>query len=208
MIAVQRWVLAQATALLVMTMAFAMASSANAETATAFMQRASNELIAANRSRSPMAFATALRKYSDLPGIGLTSLGDYANGLPRSDRPLYYNGIVNFISRYTANESAKYTVDRASILGVGEEDANGASVETRIWLRSGESYDVRWKLMRSGASFKIRDAQVLGFWMTPFLADLFQKYIAENGGSSKALIMALNRYGGGSAGTADASTAR
>jgi phospholipid transport system substrate-binding protein len=204
MIAVQRWVLAQATALLVMTMAFAMASSANAETATAFMQRASNELIAANRSRSPMAFATALRKYSDLPGIGLTSLGDYANGLPRSDRPLYYNGIVNFISRYTANESAKYTVDRASILGVGEEDANGASVETRIWLRSGESYDVRWKLMRSGASFKIRDAQVLGFWMTPFLADLFQKYIAENGGSSKALILALNRYGGGSAGTAEA----
>jgi phospholipid transport system substrate-binding protein len=204
MIAVQRWVLAQATALLVMTMAFAMASSANAETATAFMQRASNELIAANRSRSPMAFATALRKYSDLPGIGLTSLGDYANGLPRSDRPLYYNGIVNFISRYTANESAKYTVDRASILGVGEEDANGASVETRIWLRSGESYDVRWKLMRSGASFKIRDAQVLGFWMTPFLADLFQKYIAQNGGSSKALILALNRYGGGSAGTAEA----
>ena len=37
------------------------------------------------------------------------------------------------------------------------------------------------------------DAQVLGFWMTPFLATLFQNYIAENGGSSKALIMALNR---------------
>ena len=79
------------------------------------------------------------------------------------------------------------------MLGQSEEDAGGASVETRVYLKGGETYDVRWQLVRSGGSFKIRDAQVLGFWMTPFLANLFQNYIAENGGSSKALIMALNR---------------
>ncbi|MBX9925428.1 MAG: ABC transporter substrate-binding protein [Hyphomicrobiaceae bacterium] len=204
MVAVQGRVLAQALLAIVLA-AVAYSSPARAETATAFMQRASNDLVAANRARSPVAFASTLRKYGDLPGIGLTSLGTYAVSLPKSDRPLYFNGIVNFISRYAANESTKYIVDRAAILGQSEEDANGASVETRIWLRSGESYDVRWKLIRSGASFKIRDAQVLGFWMTPFLADLFQKYIGENGGSSKALILALNRYGGNTPGTAEAS---
>ncbi|MFX8965007.1 hypothetical protein ABTN15_19515, partial [Acinetobacter baumannii] len=63
----------------------------------------------------------------------------------------------------------------------------------RVELTTGETYEVRWLLVRSGGAFKVRDAEVLGFWMTPVLATLFQNYISENGGSSKALIMALNR---------------
>ena len=170
-----------------------MTGAARAETASGFMQRASSELIAANHAQSPGAFVAALRRYGDIPAIGITALGTYAGSLPRPDRPLYYNGMVNFIARYAAKESGKYQVSKATILGQTQEDARGAEVETRVELRSGETYDVRWQLVRSGASFKIRDAQVLGFWMTPFLANLFQNYIAENGGSSKALIMALNR---------------
>jgi phospholipid transport system substrate-binding protein len=166
---------------------------AKAETASAFMQRAASDLIAANHTSSASGFAAALRRYGDVPAIGLTALGSYSGSLVKNDRPLYYNGMVNFIGRYAAKESGKYQVAKATILGQSEEDARGASVETRVVLQSGESYDVRWQLVRSGQSFKIRDAQVLGFWMTPFLATLFQNYIAENGGSSKALIMALNR---------------
>jgi phospholipid transport system substrate-binding protein len=168
-------------------------ASARAETAAAFMQRAANDLIAANRAASPTAFSATLRRYGDIPAIGISALGNYAGSLPKDDRPLYYNGMANFIGRYAAKESAKYQVVKATILGQSEEDARGASVETRVLLKSGETYDVRWQLVRSGGSFKIRDAQVLGFWMTPFLGTLFQNYIAENGGSSKALIMALNR---------------
>lgn len=175
-----------------------LAPVARAETAAAFMQRAANDLVAANRAQSPMAYASALRRYGDLPGIGLSSLGNYASALPKSDRPLYYSGVVNFISKYVASQSATHAVDRVSILGQGEEDATGVAVETRIWLKNGQEYDVRWRLMRSGASFKIRDAQVLGQWVSPYIADLFQKYITENQGSPKALIIALNRYGGGS----------
>jgi phospholipid transport system substrate-binding protein len=168
-------------------------ATAQAETAAAFVQRASSDLIAANRAASTTSYAAALRRYGDVTGIGTIALGSYASSLPRDDRPLYYNGMVNFIARYAAKESAKYQVVKAAVLGQSDEDARGASVETRITLRSGETYDVRWQLVRSGGSFKIRDAQVLGFWMTPFLGTLFQNYIAENGGNSKALIMALNR---------------
>jgi phospholipid transport system substrate-binding protein len=168
-------------------------TQARAETPAAFMQRAANDLMAAQRTGTPTAFAAALRRYSDVPSIGMGALGNYAVSLGKSDRPLYYNGMVNFIARYAVKESAKYQIVKANILGQSDEDAQGASVETRVYLAGGESYDVRWKLVRSGQSFKIRDAQVLGFWMTPFLATLFQNYIAENGGSSKALIMALNR---------------
>ena len=166
---------------------------AHAETAAGFMQRAASELIAANRTPSPAAFGAAIRRYGDVPAIGLGALGQYSGSLPKSDRPLYYNGMVNFIGRYAAKESAKYRVAKATVLGQSEESATGASVETRVELSSGETYDVRWLLVRSGGSFKIRDAEILGFWMTPFLATLFQNYISDNGGSSKALIMALNR---------------
>lgn len=167
--------------------------SAHAETAAGFMQRAAGELIAANRAQSPALFAAAIRRYGDVPAIGLGALGTYAGSLPRSDRPLYYNGMVNFIGRYAAKESSKYRVAKATVLGQTDESTTGVSVDTRVELTTGESYDVRWLLVRSGGSFKVRDAEVLGFWMTPFLATLFQNYISENGGSSKALIMALNR---------------
>ncbi len=176
-----------------MSVMVASAPVAMAETAAGFMQRVSSELLAANRTANTTSFAAAIRRYGDVPGIGNTSLGTYAGGLPKNDRPLFYNGMVNFMARYAAKESVKYQIAKATVLGQSEEDARGASVETRVQLVGGETYDVRWQLVRSGQSFKIRDAQVLGFWMTPFLATLFQNYIAENGGSSKALIMALNR---------------
>ena len=40
---------------------------------------------------------------------------------------------------------------------------------------------------------KVRDAQVVGFWMTSFLDNLFQNYISENGNNPRALVLALNR---------------
>ena len=182
-------------ALLTLTCAFGFSTvaAARAETAAAFMQRAAVELLAANHAQSPAAFSAAIRRYGDVPNIGLGALGSYAGSLPKADRPLYFNGMVNFIGRYAAKESAKYQVAKAVVTGQSDENANGASVETRVELRTGETYDVRWQLVRSGGSFKIRDAEVLGFLMTPFLGTLFQNYIADNGGSSKALIMALNR---------------
>ena len=54
-------------------------------------------------------------------------------------------------------------------------------------LADGSAYDVRWLLARHGTGFKVRDAMVLGFWMTPFLKKLFEDYIAQNGGNPRAL---------------------
>ena len=113
--------------------------------------------------------------------------------LPAADRPSYFSGMVNFIARYAAKEAPKYPVATAVALAQTTEDKDGVYVDSRITLRSGESYDVRWWLVRSGASFKVRDAQVAGFWMSPFLKNLFENYIGENGGNPKALVVALNR---------------
>lgn len=167
-------------------------AAANAETPASYMQRVANELIAAQRAGSVSAYASVLRKHMDVPSIGLTALGQHASTLPKADRPAYFNGMINFISKYAAKEAPKYPVAKAVVTGQGEETRGGATVDTTITLRTGETYDIRWKLVRAGQTFKVRDAQVVGFWMTSFLDNLFQNYISENGNNPHALVMALN----------------
>ncbi len=168
-------------------------SPARAESPATYMQRVSNELVAAQRTGSVAAFNNVLRKHMAVPSIGLTALGPHARTLPKPDRPAYYNGMLNFISKYAAKEAPKYPIAKAVVTGQSAETAGGATVDSSIVLRSGESYDIRWKLVRSGQSFKVRDAQVVGFWMTSFLDNLFQNYISENGNNPRALVIALNR---------------
>jgi phospholipid transport system substrate-binding protein len=170
------------------------APAAFAESPGAYMQRVAKELVAANRSRSSDAFAKTLRSHMDIPSVGLTALGPYINRLPKAERPGYFNAMIQFISRYAAKESSNYAVSSASVTGQSPEAGGGAMVDTTITLRSGTSYDVRWKVVRRGGVYKIRDAQVIGMWMTPFLDDLFQKHIATNGNNPRSLVTALNMY--------------
>jgi phospholipid transport system substrate-binding protein len=100
--------------------------------------------------------------------------------------------MINFIARYAAKESPKYPVARFIVTAQSNEDARGTYVDSRITLASGDAYDVRWLVVRRDNTYKVRDAQVIGFWMTSFLDNLFQNYISENGGNPKALVVALN----------------
>lgn len=184
----------RAVALVAMVLGFvASALPASAETATAYMQRVANELVAAGRTGSAASFAATIRNHADVPSIGLTALGSYANSLPKAERPTYYNGMINYIARYAAKEAPKYPVAKAIVVGASSEGATGALVDSTVTLKSGESYDVRWRLVRRGDGYKVRDAEVIGFEMTSFLNTLFQNYISENGGNPRALVMALNR---------------
>ena len=170
-----------------------MAFPAQAETPAAYMQRVANELMAAARTGSASSVAAVVRAHADLPSIGLTALGTYASQLPKTDRPAYYNGLANFIGRYGATEAPKYPVSRATMVGQSAANSVTSYVDSRVTLRSGESYDVRWIINRRGGTYKVRDAEVIGFRMTSFLDTLFQNYIGENGGNPKALVIALNR---------------
>lgn len=164
-----------------------------AETPAAYMQKVANELVAASRSGSALAFATALRSHADLPSIGLSALGSYANRLAKSDRPAYYNGMVNWIARYAAKESPKYPVARAVVVGQSAGTGGASYVDTSVTLRSGETYDVRWTIVRRGSTYKVREAEILMFQMTTVLGNLFQDYISKNQDNPKALVAALNQ---------------
>ncbi len=163
------------------------------ESPAGFMKRVGNELLAASRSGSATQFAMVLNSNADIPSIGLSALGDYARSLPKNDRPVYYNGMINFIARYASKEAPKYPVARFIVTAQSKEDARGTYVDSRLTLADGSGYDVRWLIVRRGTTYKVRDAQVIGFWMTSFLDNLFQSFISDNGGNPKALVVALNR---------------
>lgn len=166
---------------------------AHAEQPVKFMQRVANELIQATRSGSTVAIGKVITNYADLYSIGLSALGSYAPRLKRADRPAYHRGLTRFVARYAANESPKYPVTRAVMTGQSKGGRNVYYVDSRVILKGGQSYDVRWVLYKRGSRLKVRDAEVIGMRASSFLDTLFQKYIGDNGGNPRALVTALNK---------------
>ena len=160
--------------------------------AVAFMDKVARELLAATRSKSPALISAVLHRYADTSYIGSYSLGSYRTQLTPTDRPGYLAGMVRFIGRYAATEGPKYPVATYRITG-SLKGGQGIMVDSVVTLRDGSTYDVRWLLSQTGSTYRVRDAMVYGFWMTPFLRKLFENYIAENGGHVRALVAVLNR---------------
>jgi len=173
---------------------FASAQQAIAkDSAVEYMRRAANALIDAQRKGGPEAFKRVVGQYGHVPEIGLYALGNYRAGLNRQHRSAYYSGLAKFVGRYAATEAPKYPVARVTFAPNAIRDGRAVMVDSRIYLKDGTTYDVRWMLVESRGAYKVRDAQVLGFWVSPFLQTLFQNYIRDNGGQVAALVTALSR---------------
>ena len=176
-----------------MGIALAPAQATAADPAVQFMAKVGRELTAAARTRSPGVMSAVIQRYADVSYIGLFSLGNYRNQLAAPERNVYYAGMVKFIGRYAATEAPKYTVAKVEWSDQSIRGSNGIMVDSKITLVDGGTHEVRWLLVPYGGSYKVRDAMVLGLWMTPFLKKLFEDYIAQNGGHPRALVAALNR---------------
>jgi phospholipid transport system substrate-binding protein len=175
-------------------MMFGPATAVRAEDdAVSYMRRAAAALIRAQREGSAGSFERVVKQFGHVPAIGLFALGNYRQGLEHGDRNSYYRGLARFIARYASNEAPKYPVDRVKFAPSAIRDGRSVMVDSQIILKDGSTYDVRWMLIPNRSTFKVRDAQVLSFWVSPFLQRLFENYIAENGGKVGNLVIALNR---------------
>jgi phospholipid transport system substrate-binding protein len=189
-----RTALATASALAMTAMLiFSTLQAHAADPAVSYMRHAANALIDAQRKGSAGAFARVINSYGHVPAIALFALGDFRKDLPSGDRRTYYSGMTRFIGRYAATEAPKYPVERVKFAAAGIRDGRTVLVDSQIVLKDGSTYDVRWMLLPNRGGFKVRDAQVLGFWVSPFLQTLFQNYIKENGGNVNALVTVLSR---------------
>jgi phospholipid transport system substrate-binding protein len=159
-----------------------------------FLDRAAKETIAASRSRSPSALQGVIARYADAPQLGLYALGDYRPRLEPTDKEPYFAGMIRFIGRYASTEAPKYPVARVTFTPEVRQTRAGVTVDSTIVMQDGTSYDVAWLLTKYGTSYRIRDAQVMSFWLSSFLQKLFVDYIGQNNGSVKALVQVLQRH--------------
>lgn len=164
-----------------------------ADPAVVYMSQVGRELMAATRSHSPSMIAQVIQKHGDIAYIAMSALGNYRSKLSTTDKSEYYAGTTRFMARYAANESPKYPVAKVEWVNESVRGGSGVMVDSTVTLRDGSTYEVRWLLSKAGGGYKVRDAMVYGFWMTPLLKNMFENYVSENGGSVRALTTALNR---------------
>jgi phospholipid transport system substrate-binding protein len=168
-------------------------SAQASDPAVRYMDGVAKELIAASRTRSAATLQSVILRHADLGYMGAQGLGDYGSQLSAADKPAYFTGMTRWMSRYAISEAGKYQVSHVTFQPSARPAKYGLTVDSTVHMRDGSSYDVSWLLNRSGGGYKVRDAQVMSFWMTPQLNRLFSSYISENGGHVKALVIALNR---------------
>lgn len=170
--------------------------TARADGPAAFTKQAGMQLVAAARSRSYQTLTEVIRRYSDLPDIGLFSLGNYRKSLPSSRRDSYYDGVARFMARYFIDQAGQFPVSRFQVYTESNKVSWGYEVDSVVTLTSGEKHRLRWHVVPRRGGYKVRDVSIVGVWLTPISMvnqqrDLFENYIRDNGGRVAALLSAL-----------------
>jgi phospholipid transport system substrate-binding protein len=187
-----RGLVARAVGFALLAMLAALPAAAQ-DPAVAYLDKASKEIISASRTQSVATLQSAITRHADLGYMGGIGLGDYGRALAPADKPAYYQGVTRFMAKYAITEGKKYQVSHLTFQPGSRPAKYGLMVDSTVHMRDGSSYDVQWMLSKQGTTYKIRDAQILTFWMTGQLQRLFTNYVGENGGQVKSLIIALNR---------------
>ena len=158
----------------------------------AFMRQVGKELIAAHRQGTVSAFLRVVQRYADVPEISDHALGKYSARLQSGQRGRYQRGVATYMARYFALQSRDYTVAKY-VVGEATIDSNkDVVVESKVYLLTGQSYSVSWRLLWKDGKYKVRYARVLGFWLTNFQRSDFTSYLDKRNGDINKLIVALN----------------
>ncbi|MGI9386945.1 MAG: ABC transporter substrate-binding protein [Methyloligellaceae bacterium] len=174
----------------------AVPDAARADRPAAFMKSAGMQMIAAARSRSHAMMTAVIQHYSDLPDIGLFSLGSYRAHLPRSRRSAYYEGVARFMARYFIDQAGQYPVAKFQVVKQSKKVSWGYKVDSHVTLTNGVRHELRWHVVPRRGGYKVREGSILGVWITPISIvgqqkDLFEGYIRDHGGRVSALLLAL-----------------
>lgn len=160
--------------------------------AITYMRKVAKDMLNAHRQGTVAAFKRAIQRHADVPAIADYSLGQYRPKLPASQKQAYYTGTVNFMSRYFADQSREYTVAKYE-LGQADEDGKDITVQTKVFLMSGQTYTVVWKLVKKGSGYKVADAKVMGFSLIYLQRGIFTSFLSKRNGDVAQLVTALNR---------------
>jgi len=155
-----------------------------------FMRKVGKDLLEAHRQGTVASFLNVILRYADVPAIALYSLGQYKSTLGVAQRARYFHGVAVFMSRYFADQSREYPVAKYEV-GEATTDGKDVLVSSRIYLLSGQTYSVTWRLVWRNKSYKVADAKVLGFSMIYMQRGIFTSYLSKRKGDLLQLMNAL-----------------
>lgn len=157
-----------------------------------YMRQAGRDLLNAHRQGTVASFLRVILRHADVPDIALYSLGQYKSKLSEAQRQRYYRGVAVFMARYFADQSREYPVAKYEIGEASPEDDKEILIESKVYLLSGQTYRVSWRLAWRGKGYKIVDAKVLGFSMVFLQRGIFTSYLSKRNGDINQLVAALN----------------
>jgi phospholipid transport system substrate-binding protein len=138
------------------------------------------------------AFARVVQRHADLPEISNHALGKYAAKLQTGQRGKYQRGVATYMARYFALQSRDFTVAKYDVGDATVDSSKDVIVETKVFLMTGQNYNVAWRLVWRNGRYKVRDVRVLGFWLTNFQRSDFVNYLDKRNGDINKLIVALS----------------
>lgn len=177
---------------LVAVLAAPAALAAGEQQALAYMRKVAKDMLSAHRTGTVASFRRAILRHADVGAIADYSLGQYRSKLPGGQREAYYSGTATFMARYFADQSREYVVSKYEI-GNADVDGKDVSVTTKVYLMSGQSYTVVWKLTQRKGGFKVADAKVMGFSLIYLQRGIFTSFLSKRNGDVGQLVAALNR---------------
>ncbi len=159
----------------------------------AYMRKVAKDMLNAHRQGTVASFRRAITRHADLAGIGDYSLGQYRPKLPSGQKDRYYSGVATFMARYFADQSRQYPVAKYELGEATVTDGKDVQINSKVFLMSGQTYTVVWKLGWIGGRYKITDVKVLGFSLVYLQRGIFTSFISKRNGDVGQLVIALNR---------------
>ena len=156
-----------------------------------YMRQVAKDMLAAHRQGTVAAFLRVVQRHADIPDIAQDALGKYSGSLQASQRGRYQKGVATYLARYFALSSRDYTVAKYELGDASVNKDKDVLISSRVYLMTGQTYTVSWKLVWRGGHYKVRDVSVLGFWLTNFQRKDFTDYLAKRNGNIDMLITAL-----------------
>lgn len=171
----------------------AAARAADDHPSIAYMRKVAKDMLNAHRQGTVTSFRNAIQNHADVAEIADYSLGQYRAKLPAGQKQRYYTGVATFMARYFADQSREYRVAKYEIGEATAVDSKDVSVSTKVFLMSGQSYTVVWRLRWRGGRYQVLDAKVLGFSLVYMQRGIFTSFISKRNGNVGELVAALNR---------------
>ncbi|WP_373504269.1 ABC transporter substrate-binding protein [Aestuariivirga sp.] len=161
--------------------------------AVTYMRKVGKDMLNAHRQGTVASFKRAIQRHADVRGIADYSLGQYRSKLPSGQKDRYYGGTATFMARYFADQSREYPVAKYTIGEATAGDNKEISVDSKVYLMSGQTYTVVWKLGWKGGGYKVLDVKIMGFSLIYLQRGLFTSFLSKRNGDVGQLVAALNR---------------